>query len=107
MDHHQELYELNQQNEEAEYHQWELEQQEQEEKTTVFDENDFEENEYEDLCTNKDWTNEDDERYHQWVLEQQEEEEQMLNDSLYDEEKERRAGITQAIQSYWENRRSE
>ena len=31
MDHHQELYELNQQNEEAEYHQWELEQQEQEE----------------------------------------------------------------------------
>ena len=28
MDHHQELYELNQQNEEAEYHQWELEQQE-------------------------------------------------------------------------------
>ena len=29
MDHHQELYELSQQNEEAEYHQWELEQQEQ------------------------------------------------------------------------------
>tara|TARA_R110000737_G_scaffold80542_1_gene112755 strand:- start:1823 stop:1987 length:165 start_codon:yes stop_codon:yes gene_type:complete len=47
--------------------------------------------------------------YHQWELEQQEQEEQgqMLNDSLYDEEKERRAGITQAIQSYWKNRRSE
>ena len=59
----------------------------------TYNENDFEENEYEDLCTNKDWTNEDDERYHQWVLEQQEEEEQMLNDSLYDEEKERRAGF--------------
>ena len=29
-DHHQEMYELNQKNEEAEYHQWELEQQEQE-----------------------------------------------------------------------------
>ena len=65
MDHHQELYELSQQNEEAEYHQWELEQQEQEEQG------------------------------------------QMLNDSLYDEEKERRAGITQAIQSYWKNRRDE
>ena len=35
------------------------------------------------------------EEYHQWELEQQEQEEQgqMLNDSLYDEEKERRAGI--------------
>ena len=65
MDHHQEMYELNQKNEEAEYYQWELEQQEQEEQG------------------------------------------QMLNDSLYDEEKERRAGITQAIQSYWKNRRSE
>jgi len=64
-DHHQELYELNQQNEEAEYHQWELEQQEQEEQG------------------------------------------QMLNDSLYDEEKERRAGITQAIESYWKNRSDE
>tara|TARA_B100000900_G_scaffold81212_1_gene65449 strand:+ start:576 stop:740 length:165 start_codon:yes stop_codon:yes gene_type:complete len=31
MDHHQELYEWNQQFEEAEHHQWELEQQEQEE----------------------------------------------------------------------------
>tara|TARA_R110002074_G_scaffold118643_1_gene251364 strand:- start:911 stop:1039 length:129 start_codon:yes stop_codon:yes gene_type:complete len=33
--------------------------------------------------------------YHQWELEQQEQEEQgqMLNDSLYDEEKERRAGF--------------
>tara|TARA_B100000780_G_C21062997_1_gene427352 strand:+ start:967 stop:1173 length:207 start_codon:yes stop_codon:yes gene_type:complete len=30
-DHHQEMYELNQQNEEGEYDQWELEQQEQEE----------------------------------------------------------------------------
>jgi len=40
-------------------------------------------------------------------LNQKEEQEQMLNDSLYDEEKERRAGITQAIQSYWKNRRSE
>jgi len=62
-DHHQEMYELNQKNEEAEYHQWELEQQEQEE--------------------------------------------QMVNDSLYDEEKERRAGITQAIESYWKNRSDE
>ena len=35
------------------------------------------------------------EEYHQWELEQQEQEaqEQMLNDSLYDEEKERRAGF--------------
>ena len=49
------------------------------------------------------------EEYHQWELEQQEQEEQgqMLNDSLYDEEKERRAGITQAIQSYWKNRSDE
>ena len=49
------------------------------------------------------------EEYHQWELEQQEQEEQgqMLNDSLYDEEKEPRSGITQAIQSYWKNRRSE
>jgi len=65
MDHHQEMYELNQKNEEAEYYQWELEQQEQEEQG------------------------------------------QMLNDSLYDEEKERRAGITQAIESYWKNRSDE
>tara|TARA_R100001369_G_C3268215_1_gene159497 strand:- start:358 stop:555 length:198 start_codon:yes stop_codon:yes gene_type:complete len=65
MDHHQEMYELNQKNEEAEYNQWELEQQEQEEQG------------------------------------------QMLNDSLYDEEKERRAGITQAIESYWKNRSDE
>lgn len=40
-----------------------------EEKTTVFDENDFEENNYEDLCTHEDWTDEDDMRYHQWELE--------------------------------------
>lgn len=40
-----------------------------EEKTTVFDENDFEENHYEDLCTHEDWTDEDDMRYHQWELE--------------------------------------
>ena len=65
MDHHQEMYELNQKNEEAEYYQWELEQLEQEEQG------------------------------------------QMLNDSLYDEEKERRAGITQAIESYWKNRSDE
>jgi hypothetical protein len=36
-------------------------------KTTFFDENDFEENQYEDLCTDEDWTEEDDERYHQWL----------------------------------------
>jgi len=36
-------------------------------KTTFFDENDFEENQYEDLCFEKDWTEEDDERYHQWL----------------------------------------
>ena len=35
------------------------------------------------------------EEYHQWELEQQEQEEQerMVNDTLYDEEKERRAGF--------------
>ena len=33
------------------------------------DENDFEENNYEDLCTHEDWTDEDDMRYHQWELE--------------------------------------
>ena len=49
------------------------------------------------------------EEYHQWELEQQEQEEQgqMLNDSLYDEEKERRAGVTQAVESYWKNRSDE
>ena len=38
---------------------------------------------------------------------EQQEQEQMLYDSLYDEEKEQRAGITQAIESYWKNRSNE
>ena len=48
---------------------WKNAKKELEEKTTVFDENDFEENNYEDLCTHEDWTDEDDMRYHQWELE--------------------------------------
>ena len=48
---------------------WKNAKKELEEKTTVFDENDFEENNYEDLCTHEDWTDEDDMRYHQCELE--------------------------------------